>query len=148
MVEIQVEYQGKLRCEAKHVDSGATLLTDAPKDNQGEGASFSPTDLVATALGSCMLTLMGIGAKRLEIDLSGAKATVKKEMSADAPRRIEGAAEEHGDDVPRAQEPPSGCADSGRVSVGVSLSLLACAQAERWGEGDFCIRTPADEPPG
>jgi len=87
MVEIQIAYQGKLRCSATHVDSGATLLTDAPKDNMGNGQSFSPTDLVATALGACMLTLMGIAAQRMEIDLSGTTVTVTKEMTP-APRRI------------------------------------------------------------
>jgi putative redox protein len=80
MVEIQIVYEGKLRCMAKHVDSGATLLTDAPKDNMGNGESFSPTDLVATALGTCMLTTMGIAAQRMEIDLSGARVVVTKEM--------------------------------------------------------------------
>ena len=80
MVEIQIAYQGKLRCSATHVDSGATLLTDAPKDNMGNGESFSPTDLVATPLGTCMLTVMGIAAQRMEIDLSGTTVTVTKEM--------------------------------------------------------------------
>src|SRR5271154_6030030 len=88
MVEIQIAYQGKLRCSATHVDSGATLLTDAPKDNMGRGESFSPTDLVATALGTCMLTIMGIAAQRMEVDLRGATASVTKEMSSAPPRRI------------------------------------------------------------
>jgi putative redox protein len=88
MVEIQIVYQGKLRCSATHVDSGATLLTDAPKDNMGNGESFSPTDLVATALGTCMLTVMGIVAQRMEIDLSGTTVTVTKEMVLAPTRRI------------------------------------------------------------
>jgi putative redox protein len=88
MVEIQIVYQGKLRCSATHVDSGATLLTDAPKDNMGNGESFSPTDLVATALGTCMLTVMGIAAQRMEIDLSGTTVTVTKEMVLAPTRRI------------------------------------------------------------
>src|ERR1700683_762511 len=88
MVEIQIAYQGRLRCSARHVDSGVTLLTDAPKDNMGQGASFSPTDLVATALGTCMLATMGIAAQRLELDLSGASVVVTKEMVADPLRRI------------------------------------------------------------
>jgi len=88
MVEIQIAYQGKLRCNARHVDSGATLNTDAPKDNMGQGASFSPTDLVATALGTCMLTTMGIAAQRMELDLSGTTVVVTKEMIADPLRRI------------------------------------------------------------
>jgi putative redox protein len=88
MVEIQIVYEGKLRCRAKHVDSGATLLTDAPKDNMGNGESFSPTDLVATALGTCVLTTMGIAAQRMEIDLSGARVVVTKEMISVPYRRI------------------------------------------------------------
>jgi len=88
MVEIQIAYEGKLRCTARHVDSGTTLITDAPKDNMGNGESFSPTDLVATALGTCMLTTMGIVAQRLEIDISGSTVIVTKEMSSVPTRRI------------------------------------------------------------
>lgn len=88
MVAIQFEYQGDLHCRAIHSPSGSELNTDAPKDNQGRGESFSPTDLVATALGSCMLTVMGIAARTLNIDISGATATVEKEMTAAPPRRI------------------------------------------------------------
>lgn len=89
MVSIQLEYQGDLHCKATHGPSGVELATDAPKDNQGRGESFSPTDLVATALGSCMLTIMGIAARTLNIDISGATASVRKEMTATPPRRIE-----------------------------------------------------------
>jgi putative redox protein len=71
-----------------HGPSGNTLLTDAPVDNQGKGEAFSPTDLVATALGTCIATIMGIVAEREKIDLSGMRITVQKEMSADPPRRI------------------------------------------------------------
>ena len=88
MVQIDIAYEGKLRCSARHVDSGAMLITDAPKDNMGEGKSFSPTDLVATALGTCMLTIMGIVAAADKIDLRGTTAQVVKEMSAQPPRRI------------------------------------------------------------
>jgi putative redox protein len=88
MVSIQVEYQGELHCKATHGPSGAELSTDAPTDNQGRGESFSPTDLVATALGSCMLTIMGIAARTQKIDISGATASVEKEMTAALPRRI------------------------------------------------------------
>src|SRR5271163_360064 len=88
MVEIRIQYQGKLRCLAEHVDSGTTLITDAPRDNQGEGKSFSPTDLVATALGTCMMTIMGIAAQRHSIDITGAKCVVLKEMAASPHRRI------------------------------------------------------------
>jgi putative redox protein len=88
MVEIQTVYEGNLHCTAKHGPSGAVLATDAPKDNMGKGEAFSPTDLVATALGTCILTTMGIVAQRMELDLSGSKAKVTKEMTAQAPRRI------------------------------------------------------------
>ena len=88
MVSIALEYQGDLHCKAVHGPSGTELTTDAPKDNQGRGESFSPTDLVATALGSCMLSVMGIMARTLDVDIAGATATVEKEMTAAAPRRI------------------------------------------------------------
>lgn len=88
MVEIGIVYQGRLRCTATHEPSGSQLQTDAPKDNMGEGAYFSPTDLVATALGSCMVTIMGIVAQRDNIDISGTKVDVKKEMAASPVRRI------------------------------------------------------------
>ena len=89
MVAIQFEYQGDLHCKAVHGPSGTELTTDAPKDNQGRGESFSPTDLVATALGTCMLTVMGIMARTLKIDIAGATAIVEKEMTATLPRRIQ-----------------------------------------------------------
>ena len=89
MVEIQVEYEGGLRCRAVHGPSGAVLPTDAPRDNQGKGEAFSPTDLVAASLGTCMLTTMGIVAQRHDWDMRGATATVVKSMVADPARRIE-----------------------------------------------------------
>ncbi len=88
MVAIQLEYEGDLHCKAVHEPSGTELNTDAPKDNQGRGESFSPTDLVATALGGCMLTVMGIMARTLNIDIAGTTASVEKEMTITAPRRI------------------------------------------------------------
>ena len=88
MVEINIDYQGDLHCRAVHGPSGTVLETDAPVDNNGRGESFSPTDLVATALGVCMATVMGIVAKRKEIALEGMKVAVKKHMSTDTPRRI------------------------------------------------------------
>lgn len=81
-------YKGQLRTEAIHIKSGATIYTDAPTDNRGKGESFSPTDMVATALGSCILTIMGIKAMDAEIDMEGAKAEVKKIMSSEPRRRI------------------------------------------------------------
>ncbi|MCG3197547.1 MAG: OsmC family protein [Candidatus Omnitrophica bacterium] len=88
MVDIHSIYHGDLRTEARHGPSGTTLITDAPVDNCGKGESFSPTDLVATALGTCMLTTMGIVAQRHNLTLDGARAHVVKEMSQGAPRRI------------------------------------------------------------
>lgn len=88
MVEIAVVYRGELRCEATHGPSGAVVATDAPVDNEGKGESFSPTDLVATALGTCMLTIMGIVARRHEIDLVGTTVTVAKHMATEPVRRI------------------------------------------------------------
>lgn len=88
MPTISVQYQGDLRTEATHEKSNAQLITDAPVDNNGKGRSFSPTDLVATALGTCILTVMGIKARDKGLDMSGATASVTKVMASD-PRRIE-----------------------------------------------------------
>lgn len=82
-----VEYLGDLRTSCIHVKSGASFVTDAPVDNQGKGEAFSPTDTVATALASCMLTVMGIKAQEMDLDMKGATAEVVKSM-ASAPRRI------------------------------------------------------------
>lgn len=89
MVEIQVRYEGELHCVATHVPSQSELLTDAPVDNQGRGAHFSPTDLMATALGTCMLTTMGIVARRHGEDLTGLRVVVAKHMTQALPRRID-----------------------------------------------------------
>ena len=88
MVEITTSYEGQLRCKSTHGPSGMTLETDAPVDNNGKGETFSPTDLVASALGSCMLTIIGIVAERREIPLDGLTLKVQKIMSDDQPRRI------------------------------------------------------------
>ncbi len=88
MVEIDIVYNGELRCLATHQPSSTVLATDAPKDNHGKGESFSPTDLVATALGTCILTMMGIAAQSMQIDLTGTKVVVRKEMAAKPVRRI------------------------------------------------------------
>ena len=88
MVQIDLTYLGDLRCEAVHAPSGQKLTTDAPVDNEGRGESFSPTDLLATSLGACMMTIMGIVARRHEIDLAGTRIQVLKGMSADLPRRV------------------------------------------------------------
>ena len=83
----KVTYKGSLRTEAIHVQSGNTIITDAPIDNHGKGEAFSPTDLVATALASCMLTIMGIVANRNHIKINGTTAEIEKIMGAN-PRRI------------------------------------------------------------
>jgi len=88
MVEIHVDYEGELHCNALHLPSGNQLVTDAPVDNNGRGEAFSPTDLVATALGACMATVIGIVARRKEIPVEGMKVAVRKFMSEDLPRRI------------------------------------------------------------
>jgi uncharacterized OsmC-like protein len=88
MVEIKISYEGDLHCSAVHAPSGQTLGTDAPLDNNGRGESFSPTDLVATALASCMATVIGIIARRKNLALEGMTITVRKFMSEDLPRRI------------------------------------------------------------
>jgi len=88
LVKISVRYEGQLHCLAVHGPSGAKLETDAPVDNEGKGESFSPTDLVATALAACMATIMGIAAKRHSIPLEGMEISTTKEMSTDTPRRI------------------------------------------------------------
>ena len=88
MVNVDIEYTGNLHCDATHGPSKSKIATDAPTDNKGRGEAFSPTDLVATALGTCISTTMGIKAEELGVDLRGMKVSVKKEMSKDAPRRI------------------------------------------------------------
>jgi uncharacterized OsmC-like protein len=90
MVNISVQYDGDLHCSATHGPSQSKLATDAPTDNKGKGEAFSPTDLVATALATCMSTTMGIKAQELGLDLRGMTVSVNKEMSKDGPRRIVG----------------------------------------------------------
>ena len=80
-------YTGGLRTEAKHLQSGSIIITDAPTDNHGKGKKFSPTDLTATSLAACMLTTMGIAANTHTINIDGTKASVQKIMAAE-PRRI------------------------------------------------------------
>ncbi len=87
MPTISGKYLGDLRVECKHEQSGTRLVTDAPRDNHGKGESFSPTDLCATALGACAMTLMGIYAREHNLDLAGTEIAINKIMGAD-PRRI------------------------------------------------------------
>ncbi len=88
MVEVTVTYTGDLHTTAVHGPSQAKLETDAPVDNCGKGEEFSPTDLVGTAMATCMLTIMGIYAKNNDIDIEGATAVVQKEMTSELPRMI------------------------------------------------------------
>ncbi len=88
MVEIQIRYDGDLRSTATHGPSGTTLITDAPVDNHGKGESFSPTDLLATALGTCMSTYLGLAANKHGYDLVGSRIQVIKEMTANPLRRV------------------------------------------------------------
>ena len=83
----KVKYLGELRTESAHLRSGAKMITDAPIDNHGKGEAFSPTDTVANALATCMITVMGIKAEDMQVDLTGTTAEVTKTMAAD-PRRI------------------------------------------------------------
>ncbi len=87
MVKIQATYDGELRCTATHGPSGTKLITDAPVDNMGKGESFSPTDLLATSMLTCIMTIVGIRAQSKDIDISGMKGTVEKSMEAN-PRRV------------------------------------------------------------
>lgn len=87
-IVVDVAYRGSLRCEATHAPSGSGIETDAPTDNRGRGERFSPTDLLGAAVGSCMLTLMGIAAQRRGFDIEGASARVEKQMVSDPIRRV------------------------------------------------------------
>ena len=87
MATAKIIYKGDLRTEATHLQSGTTIVTDAPTDNNGKGEAFSPTDLVATALGNCAMTIMGMVANREHIDLTGTAIEVTKIMGTE-PRRV------------------------------------------------------------
>lgn len=87
MSTAKVTYLGNLRTENKHLKSGSTFITDAPTDNNGKGEAFSPTDTVATGLANCMITVMGIKARDMNVNMDGTTAMVTKTMAAD-PRRI------------------------------------------------------------
>ena len=89
MVQIDIHYQGDLHCQALHAPSGSELATDAPRDNQGKGEDFSPTDLLATALGTCALTTMGMVARRHGWTIDGIDLRVQKHMTTQPPRKVE-----------------------------------------------------------
>ena len=88
MATVETIYMGELRTQATHIRSGIKLFTDAPPDNQGKGEYFSPTDLVAAALGSCMITIMGIAARTHNFNIDGTKLVITKVMTQEPPRRI------------------------------------------------------------
>lgn len=88
MTKMTINYSGNLRCEATHSQSGSQLQTDAPLDNNGKGETFSPTDLLATALGTCMITVMGIAAEKSDFVQADVDAEVEKIMASN-PRRVE-----------------------------------------------------------
>ncbi len=88
MVKMKAVYEGDLHCLITHGPSGSTIETDAPVDNMGKGERFSPTDLLAASLGSCMLTVMGIAAQNHKVDLAGTTVEIEKEMVAQPLRRI------------------------------------------------------------
>lgn len=88
MITVQTTYLGNLRTENIHVQSGTKILTDAPTDNRGKGEAFSPTDLLATSLGTCIMTIMGIKAMDNNIDITGTKLEITKIMASD-PRRVD-----------------------------------------------------------
>ncbi len=87
MNTFEIKYQGDLRTIATHLDSGSEISTDAPKDNHGLGQTFSPTDMVCSALASCILTIMAIAVEKKNVDIKGTTAMVKKTMG-NNPRRI------------------------------------------------------------
>lgn len=87
MYTSEVIYQGELRCKATHLQSETVIFSDAPTDNHGKGECFSPTDLLATALGNCMLTIMGIEARKLKVNIDGTQILIKKHMGT-LPRRV------------------------------------------------------------
>lgn len=116
MTQITAVYEGGLRTLCTHEASGQTLRTDAPLDNQGKGEYFSPTDLLATALGTCVLTLMGIAANKYKVDIQGTRMRVEKAMSTTPPRRI--ARLEVIVDIPYTFEP--------EIQQGIERAALTC----------------------
>ncbi len=122
MVEINASYEGTLRCSAQHGPSRSTIETDAPVDNHGRGERFSPTDLLAGALGTCMMTIMGIFAERNDLDLTGTKVRVLKEMTPEPPRRIAKLTVEMTIPLP-ADHPKAGALEKAALACPVILSL-------------------------
>lgn len=88
MATSRITYNGDLRTSAVHEQSGIEIITDAPVDNKGKGEAFSPTDLLATSLGNCMLTIIGIAANEHGFDIKGTTTAITKVMAAEGPRRV------------------------------------------------------------
>lgn len=123
MVKSTGTYTGGLNCQLTHGPSGQVIETDAPKDNHGRGAAFSPTDLTAASLASCMVTTMAIAAKvKLGTDIPGVRWAVTKEMSADRPRRITRLAVEIWLPFPKTKD-PAGVLEHAALHCPVHLSL-------------------------
>jgi len=137
VVTTSVVHEGELRCRVTHGPSGEELTTDAPVDNHGRGASFSPTDLVGVAMGTCMVTIMGIAAQERGWDLTGTTVRVEKRMVADPRRRI-GALEVE-IHVPRAFAPEErALLESAAMTCPVHASLRPEVEVPvrfRWGDG-------------
>ena len=122
MIEINATYEGQLRTSAKHGPSGSLVETDAPADNHGRGERFSPTDLLATSLGTCMMTIMGIFAERNEIDLTGTRVKVLKEMTPEPPSRVAKLTVEMTIPLP-GDHPKAGAIEKAAMTCPVFLSL-------------------------
>ena len=124
MVSITGTYEGDLHCTAVHGPSGKSLPTDAPRDNQGRGEAFSPTDLVATAYGTCIATTMALAARKHGVDLAGLRFEVTKEMAPDLPRRISRLAAKISM-PPAARQVPEGVLEKAAHTCPVHQSLAA-----------------------
>ena len=128
MVKSTGTYTGGFNCQLTHGPSGQVIETDAPKDNQGRGAAFSPTDLTAASLASCMVTTMAIAAKlKLGVDIPGVRWEVTKEMSADKPRRIVRLAVEIWLPFTKAQD-PEGVLEAAALNCPVHHSLHSAVE--------------------
>ena len=136
MVQMDVVYEGELHCKAVHGPSGAVLTTDAPVDNQGRGASFSPTDLLATSLGVCMMTIWASGRSGKASILRGTRVQVTKEMAADPRRRVSRIGLHF--DLPSARSPRPGPGRGTARTCPVALSIhpdLEVVARFHWGSG-------------
>lgn len=117
-----IVYRGELSTDAEHLRSATVIRTDAPIDNQGLGRGFSPTDLLATALGSCMLTILGIEARKMKMDIDGTEAIVTKEMAAN-PRRVSKVSVEVKMSNPRLSEKQQAILEDAALNCPVAKSL-------------------------